>query len=55
MLAASLALSPACGHKQLTNRQVAYGAVVVGFVALIVVAASASHCSETGCLDGLSF
>ena len=55
LLAASLAVSPACAHKQLTNRQVAYGAIVVGLVVIVVIAASVSHCEENGCTDNLRF
>lgn len=55
LLATSLALSPACAHKQLTNRQIAYGAVVAGLIVIVVIAASVSHCEENGCTDNLHF
>ena len=54
LLAASLALSPACAHHRPTNRQLGYAAIITGFIALALIAASASHCEDNACLDGLS-
>ncbi len=48
-------LASGCAHHQPTNRQLGYGVAVGAFVVLIIVAASASHCEENNCLDGISF
>lgn len=48
-----LGLAPGCAHHQLTNRQVAIGVGVAALAAIVIVAATASHCEENGCLTAL--